>query len=140
MLIAAWFASMSVSLRRRIGTGGVLLSACGLQVAIMTAMHFFLSIPAAMFMLLRSCPRALMTAPLNASVAPAIPSKQRATYLSIQSFAGRLAFAGTLAWFATLAGGDDWSSIANMLGYGMWIGLGGLAVLTLTARAVSPAR
>jgi len=140
MLIAAWFASMSVSLRRRIGTGGVLLSACGLQVAIMAAMHFFLSIPAAMFMLLRSCPRALMTAPLNASVAPAIPSKQRATYLSIQSFAGRLAFAGTLAWFATLAGGDDWSSIVNMLGYGMWIGLGGLAVLTLTARAVSPAR
>ena len=40
----------------------------------------------------------------------------------------------------TLAGGDDWSSIVNMLGYGMWIGLGGLAVLTLTARAVSPAR
>ncbi len=140
MLIAAWFASMSVSLRRRIGTGGVLLSACGLQVAIMTIMHFFLSIPAALFMLLRSCPRALMTAPLNAAVAPALPSERRATYLSIQSFAGRLAFAGTLAWFATMAGGDDWSSIANMLGWGMWIGLGGLAFLTLTARAVFPAR
>ena len=81
-----------------------------------------------------------MTAPLNAAVAPALPSERRATYLSIQSFAGRLAFAGTLAWFATMAGGDDWSSIANMLGWGMWIGLGGLAFLTLTARAVFPAR
>ena len=36
-----------------------------------------------LLVLLRSCPRALMAAPVNAAVAPRVPQQQRATYLSL---------------------------------------------------------
>lgn len=46
--------------------------------------------------LLRSCPRALMTALRNAAIAPRIPSEHRATFLSLKCLAGPLAFSGWL--------------------------------------------
>jgi predicted MFS family arabinose efflux permease len=134
MLIAAWIASRSIRIRDRIGTNATLLSAAGLQVAMMASMHFFLNIPAAIATLLRSCPRALMTAPLNAAVAPIVPAERRATFLSLQSLFGRLGFSITLATFGVLAGGKEWSAISKMLGWGMWGGIVGLTLLAITAR------
>ncbi len=136
MLIAAWVASCSIKIRDRIGTGVTLLSAAGLQVAMMAVMHFFVNVPAAIATLLRSCPRALMTAPLNAAVAPIVPSSKRATFLSLQSLFGRLGFSITLATFGALAGGEEWSSISKMLGWGMWGGLVTLVILALTSRVI----
>ncbi|MDP6541277.1 MAG: MFS transporter [Phycisphaerales bacterium] len=136
MIIASWIASRSIRIRNKIGTGATLLSAAGLQIAMMAIMHFFVSIPAAIATLLRSCPRALMTAPLNAAVAPSVPASRRATFLSLQSLFGRLGFSLTLALFAVAAGGKDWNSISNMLGWGMLIGIGGLALLLITVFAI----
>lgn len=136
MLVAAWIASQSIKIKNRIGTGATLLSAAGLQIAMMTIMHFFVSIPAAIAMLLRSCPRALMTAPLNIAVAPNVPTARRATFLSLQSLFGRLGFALTLAMFATIASGKDWTAISTMLQWGMWCGPGGFALLLITVRCI----
>ena len=134
MLIAAWIASRSIRIRDRIGTNATLLSAAGLQIVMMAVMHFFVNVPAAIITLLRSCPRALMTAPLNVAIAPNVPSARRATFLSLQSLFGRLGFAITLATFGTLAGGEEWDSIATMLGWSMWGGLAGFVLLFITSR------
>ncbi len=136
MLVAAWIAGHSISIRDRIGIGGVLMAAAILQTAIIAVMYFFVTIPAAIFTLLRSCPRALMTAPLNAAVAPSINTSLRATYLSLQSMAGRLCFAGTLAWFSSMAVGEDWAPLASMLAAGAWLGAGSILVLALALPAL----
>ncbi len=134
MLVASWIASRSIRIKNKIGTSATLLFAAGLQIAIMAIMHFFVSIPAAIATLLRSCPRALMTAPLNVAVAPNVPASKRATFLSLQSLFGRLGYSLTLATFASVAGGSEWPAIAKMLGWGMWVGLAGFAVLLITSR------
>jgi len=136
MVVAAWVASKSIQIRDRIGTGATLISTAGLQLAMITVMHFFVNIPAAIATLLRSCPRALMTAPLNAAIAPSVPTSMRATFLSLQSLFGRLGFASTLAFFAYAVGGDDWASITIMLQWGMWMGIVGLAALIVTSPVV----
>jgi len=136
MVVAAWIASKSIQIRDRIGIGATLISAAGLQLAMITVMHFFVNIPAAIATLLRSCPRALMTAPLNAAVAPNVPTSMRATFLSLQSLFGRLGFASTLAFFAYAVGGEEWASITNMLQWGMWMGIVGLAALIMTSPVV----
>jgi MFS family permease len=136
MVVAAWIASKSIQIRDRIGTGATLISAAGLQLAMVAVMYFFVNIPAAIATLLRSCPRALMTAPLNAAVAPNVPTSMRATFLSLQSLFGRLGFASTLAFFAYAVGGDEWASITNMLQWGMWMGIVGLAALIMTSPVV----
>ncbi|MBC8202256.1 MAG: MFS transporter [Planctomycetes bacterium] len=136
MIAASFVASKSIRIRNKVGTGFTLLSAAGLQIAMMAIMHFFVNVPAAIATLLRSCPRALMTAPLNAAVAPSVPTEKRATFLSLQSLFGRLGFSVTLAAFGAAANGNDWESITNMLGLGMWLGLAGLAALLLTIFAL----
>ena len=134
MLIAAWIASRSIRIRDCIGTNATLLSAAGLQIVMMAVMHFFVNVPAAIITLLRSCPRALMTAPLNVAIAPNVPSARRATFLSLQSLFGRLGFAITLATFGTLVGGEEWDSISTMLGWSMWGGLASFVILFITSR------
>lgn len=134
MLAASWIASRSIRIKNRLGTRATLLSASGLQILMMATMHFFVSIPSAIVTLLRSCPRALMTAPMNVAVAPNVPASKRATFLSLQSLFGRLGFATTLALFASIAGDNDWTAMATMLGWGMWAGLAGFALLLLTYR------
>jgi MFS family permease len=136
MIVASFIASRSIRIRNKIGTGATLLSAAGLQIAMMAIMHFFVSIPAAIATLLRSCPRALMTAPLNAAVAPSVPASKRATFLSLQSLFGRLGFSITLALFGAAAEGEEWVAITKMLGWGMWIGIGGCIVLLITISAL----
>lgn len=132
MLLAAWLAKRSIFIRDRIGTGATLLSAAGLQVIMLAVMHFIVSIPAAVVILLRSCPRALMTAPLNAAVAPNVPAARRATFLSLQSLFGRLGFSLTLMIFALGVASEDWESISTMLHRGMWFGIGGITILVMT--------
>lgn len=106
MLIAGQVAGRSIWLRDRIGLGPTLLVGTALQAAIITAMAFFIHPVLVGLILLRSCPRALMTAPRNAAIAPLIQPRHRATYLSLESLAGRLAFAGVLWGLSTLGTTD----------------------------------
>ncbi len=142
--VTFWLASMasarSIRLRNRIGLWGVLLCATALQAITIGMMAWVLSPVIVALLLLRSCPRALMTPPLNAAVTGAVPVQLRATYLSMQSLAGRLAFSLTLfglAFAVSEGAADDWTGIRPQLVWSTWIAGAGLLwvmVLTLVRR------
>jgi MFS family permease len=100
MLVASWFAGVSIQLKDRLGLKAVFVLAAGLQTIIIGAMAAFTSWFIAFLILARSTPRALMTAPINAAVAPLLHQDERATYFSFQSLIGRLAFSLTLVAFS----------------------------------------
>ncbi|MBI2178307.1 MAG: hypothetical protein HYU38_08230 [Candidatus Tectomicrobia bacterium] len=137
MLVGSWFAARSTRWRRKAGLGIALLSAVVLQVLVIGAMGLLLHPLVAVFILLRSTPRDLMTAPLNAAVMPRIPQARRATYLSMQSLAGRLAFSGFLLFFSWAAGSgapSDWPSVSLLLRIGSAAALLGLIGLAVTMK------
>lgn len=134
--VTFWLASLagarSIRLRNRIGLWGVLLVATALQAVTIGLMAWVLSPIIVGVLLLRSCPRAIMTPPLNAAVTGAVPVTIRATYLSMQSLAGRLAFSLTLFMLtmAVAAGAtDDWAGIREQLLWSTWIGAAGFAAV-----------
>lgn len=132
MVIAAWFAGRSIRIRDRIGLGGVLLSAAALQTLIIGAMSLTLAPLIVALMLLRTVPRALITAPLNAAIAPRVGQAQRATYLSIQSLAGRLGVSGFLLLLSLVPIDSEeglWPAISTKLGISTGLGVLGLVVL-----------
>jgi hypothetical protein len=79
------------------GLKRLLLSLAAFQILTILAMGLTLHFWVVALVLFRTVPRALMTAPMNAAIAPLVGSAQRATFLSIQSLAGRFAFAGLLS-------------------------------------------
>jgi uncharacterized membrane protein YdcZ (DUF606 family) len=89
-------------------------------------------------LLFRNAPKGLYVAPLSAEVNARIPTSLRATYLSLQSLAGRLGFAGLL-WMLSLVVGDgraDWLSISRIAEFSFYAGMIGWMLLLLTARFV----
>lgn len=127
--IATVAATYSIRIRDRLGTSLTLLLAGLLQTAIIAAMALARSPAIAILIILRSVPRGLMQAPLNAEVVPLLGENRRATYLSIQSLLGRLAFGTILFVFSQTFIGNE---IAGPLGVSM---TGAAAVLLLLAIA-----
>ncbi|MEQ8819901.1 MAG: hypothetical protein RLY93_06620 [Sumerlaeia bacterium] len=137
MLIASWFAGRSIRLRDRLGLRGIFLLAAGLQTLLIGSMALVTSWVVAVLLLSRSIPRALMTAPINAAVAPLFEKEQRATYFSLQSLAGRLAFSLTLVVFSTTTGllpGDP-MKVSLVMGAGIGV-LGVIWLWSMKPRAV----
>jgi len=108
LMIAIPVARMSNRLSERLGLGLHLLLSLAIQVILITLMMLFVSPWIALLLILRTVPRAMQDAPIRAAVAPALGAHIRATYLSVQSLAGRLAFALFLV-FLSLTSGDDLS-------------------------------
>ncbi|GMV91264.1 MAG: MFS transporter [Candidatus Hydrogenedentota bacterium] len=139
MMAASWAASGSVKLRDRWGLAAALLSSTALQLVIMAAMALVIHPAIVLLILLRSCPRALMTAPLNAAIAPRVPQAQRATYLSMQSLAGRLSFAAVLLVMSVGTGGAaeaDPERLRLFMGSCTIAGIAGMVVLGVSARSL----
>ena len=137
MFIASFVAGWSVRLRDRLGLGGALLTATALQTIIIAVMGFVLHPLVLVLVLLRSVPRALMTAPVNAAVTPRVEQAHRATYASLQSLAGRLSFSMTLVGLSLLSVSndrDDWASLSRMQLVAAGVGVLGLLVLGFSAR------
>lgn len=137
MLLGSWASAKSIRVRERFGIGPTLLAATMIQVLIIGLMGFVLHYVVAALALLRSVPRALMTPPLNAAITPRVPKAQRATYLSIQSLAGRLGFSATLVMLSSLVAAEDiadWTSLSRVLQTSLLIGVIGFAVLAATHR------
>ena len=100
--VGGWVAGHSVAIARRLGTRRALLLSGILQVGLILAMAALLHPLIAALLMLRGVPGAMARAPLNEAVVPQVPSKLRATYLSVQSLAGRLSYAVVLvalSWF-----------------------------------------
>ena len=137
MLLAAWATAYSIRLRDRIGLAATLLLTTGMQVVIMAAMGLWLHEVVVLLILLRSVPSGMMKPPLHAAITPQVPQSLRATYLSMQSLAGRLSFAGVLAALSLAAepGGDtDWEAIRFMSLICAGLGTIGFILLLTTAR------
>ena len=86
----------SLTVTRRLSPGGTLLAAVGMLLVIISAMSSVLHMSIMLVIVLRGVPMAL-TKPIIVSLThPRLTGSVRATYLSVQSLAGRLAFSATL--------------------------------------------
>lgn len=96
--VAASFAAPVI--RERIGLAPTLLLAFALQIVICATLAVNQSLFAIAILFLRMVPDALSRPFILARIQPLIGDDMRATYLSIQSVAGRIAFAASL-WLAS---------------------------------------
>ncbi|MDP6040836.1 MAG: MFS transporter [Candidatus Latescibacteria bacterium] len=136
MFIAAHFAKRSIRLRNRLGTRPALMLSAGIQGILILLMSLFLHPVVALFLSLRSTPRALMIAPLNAAIVPYLQQHHRATYLSIQSLIGRLAFSASLLLLSTFTGtanAPTWLTLSYTLHISTAFAITGIAILALIA-------
>ena len=131
-LLGALAANHSIRIRERIGTARTLLLATTLQTLLIGVMGLILHPLIVLLILLRDVPGSLAQAPLNAAVTPRVHQTQRATYLSLQSLAGRLAFSMVLFGLSLAAGENaalSWPALAAMLHSSVVIALLGLGLL-----------
>ncbi len=134
MLLAALIAARSIRIRDRLGFVSTLLLAALLQIVIILTMGAVQHIVVVILLLGRSLPRALAAAPTNAAIAPRVPTNLRATYLSMQSLAGRLAFGVALVGLALVGESSTattWSSMSAKLLVAGGAGAAGLIALVL---------
>ena len=130
MLIGAIGARIASSSRDRVGTKGVLLSVALLQLSIVALLIARGSAIGIALVTLRSVPAAVMQPVTRAHVAPLVTPTLRATYFSIQSLAGRLAFALLLIVFSVVPGDGYRSSLVAALAVGT-VAVGTLALVPL---------
>jgi MFS family permease len=144
--VAASFAAPT--LRHRIGLGPTLLCAFAIQVVLCAVLSLSQSLFAISILFLRMVPDSLSRPFILARSQPLLTDGMRATYLSIQSFVGRIAFAGSL-WLASqnvsAAGDMPTADLARVLGaYAVagaviWLALAGLARrIALDDRTIHP--
>jgi hypothetical protein len=105
MLLASWSATKSIALGDRLGRGPALLLCMVVQGAIIAGMMLALHPAILLLIVLRSVPMGASYPVINAIVQPKLEREIRATYLSLQSLAGSLAFSATL-FIASWAVGD----------------------------------
>ncbi|MCH9687236.1 MAG: hypothetical protein K0V04_37725, partial [Deltaproteobacteria bacterium] len=139
MTVAAGASRASAFLAARLSTARVLLGAMLVQGVVIAGMGLWLHPAIVVLLLARSIPGAVAGPVQLAVIMPRIPSRLRATYLSVQSLVGRLAFSGALMVSAYAVGGLsplDHPSIATLCG-GFTIALAVVfAVLLLSKRAL----
>ena len=140
MLGGAIGANYSLRLMQRFGTRKLLLGGLMIIATTIAMMALLLHPLVLVFVLFRNFPMALSEGPMLAAIAPRISSTYRATYLSLQSLAGRLFFSVLLY---TLSAGlnsgnqelaSDWSSLQQALIVSAVIALFGTVTLMLLRR------
>lgn len=102
-LVAAPVARGSAALAKRLGTVRLLLASLLLQLGLIGLMALAIEPWIAVLLVVRAVPGALQDAPVRAAVAPRVKPQLRATYLSLQSLAGRLGFAVLLLGLSLLS-------------------------------------
>ncbi|MGI9303671.1 MAG: hypothetical protein ACR2RB_13370, partial [Gammaproteobacteria bacterium] len=138
MLIGAWAAGRSVHWRDRVGLGALLLTAGFVQLLVVAGLGLWLHAGIVALVLFRNMPMAMVRAPVNAAIVPRVATTQRATYLSIQSLASRLAFAALLASlsFSVDKAAMDWQSLSFILLLCAGLGLVSLLLLLVTVKSL----
>lgn len=145
MLTSVAVSMVAPGLRRRIGLGPLLLLAFAVQVALPAALILAVGPLAVVLLLSRMVPDALARPFVLARIQPLLSDDSRATYLSLQSLVGRIAFAATL-WLAARATTDvglmSEAELRLILGTYAAGGLACLAILAITATrlAIDPPR
>lgn len=137
MVISVLASLFAPRLRARFGLSAILLLAFAMQIALCGILALSDSVIVIAILFLRMVPDALSRPFLLARVQTLLTNGGRATYLSLQSFCGRLAFAGTLYLVSrALTGPDDMHhpDIQTVLGWSVLVGVVIFAGLALAAR------
>ncbi|MEL7172285.1 MAG: MFS transporter [Pseudomonadota bacterium] len=138
MMLLSLLASLAAGgLRRRIGLAATLLLAFGMQIALAGMLALTNDMIAIALLFLRMVPDALSRPFILARIQPMLASESRATYLSLQSFSGRLLFAGSLilaSASSSAAGEMTYAEIQGVLGAYALLGIAFLAALAFAAR------
>lgn len=113
-LLAVPAGHWSTALASKFGLKLHLVVSLLLQGLIIAAMGLHLSPWIALLATGRSIPRALQDAPLREALAPRIPESHRATFLSVLSLVGRLAFALCLVGLSVFGGDFQASLLASV--------------------------
>ncbi len=96
MLVSVATSWLAPALQRRFGVGPVFLIALGMQVVLIGTLAITNHPAAIALLFLRMVPDSLARPYILARIHPLLGDDSRATYLSVQSFCGRLLFATTL--------------------------------------------
>ncbi|MGL6208765.1 MAG: MFS transporter [Paracoccaceae bacterium] len=114
MLVSVAVSLVALPLRRTIGLAGILLLAFGMQVALTAALAISNSLFVIALLLFRMVPDSLSQPFIRARILPLLKDGIRATYLSVQSLAGRMLFAVTLSLAAAQTTTDAVMPYADM--------------------------
>jgi len=104
MLLTSGAARLAPAVRQRFGTGGTLVGATVIQAVVMLGMALWIHPAMVLVVLCRGLPRGLGEPVLRAEVQPRLPDSLRATWFSVQSLVGRLAFSLSLAVTSLVVG------------------------------------
>lgn len=137
MFGGALAATASVKLANRFGALTVLNSTILVQCLIIAGLGLWLHPALLVLILFRNFSMAVAHAPMHALIAPRVSSGIRATYLSVQSLAGRLLF--SLSLFLIASNTDqtqalEWTTLSPILRTYALIGFIALLALVVSAR------
>lgn len=128
---------VALVLRNRMGLPAILLLAFGIQIGLIGALALSNNVFVIALLFLRMVPNSLSQPFIQARIQPLLKDGTRATYLSVQSLAGRLLFAGTLALAAGNTTSTDqmpYGQMQGILASYAGVGMVCLVALALTAR------
>jgi len=134
MLVSVAASLCALWMRRRLGLGRLLMLAFGIQLLIISVLALTNAALAIVVLFLRMVPNSWAHPFIIARMQPLLSDAGRATYLSVQSFAGRLLFAASLFFASGVAdtGGEMvYSEIRQVLGYYVAAGAACFAALAL---------
>jgi len=135
LAVAAVFVGQSLKLKNKFGLSKTLLLSLGAVILLIWLMGTNLNIIMIALLLLRTAPNAIVKNLSRIEVAPLLDSKNRATYLSLESFSGRLFLGLILFFFSSLLNKDaatTWESLSYVLKWGGSISVGLFAILFFT--------
>lgn len=107
MVISVLASLVAGRLRHRIGLPAILLLSFGIQIGIILALALSNAAIVIAILFLRMVPNSLSQPFVQARIQPLLASQTRATFLSVESFVGRMIFAVTLFVAAGSASGID---------------------------------
>ncbi|MEM7259409.1 MAG: MFS transporter, partial [Pseudomonadota bacterium] len=106
-------ASVSRRMSQRFGAKNILLTGIMMQSVIIAVMAIVLHPAVLLIIVFRNFSMSMTHAPMHGLIAPRVASAQRATYLSLQSLFGRLAFSSLLFVIASQTGQSlNWPALA----------------------------
>ncbi|MEJ2131062.1 MAG: MFS transporter, partial [Gammaproteobacteria bacterium] len=131
--VGAVAADRAVAVRNRLGVRDALIVVTMAQCLLISAMALAFEPWVLPLLALRSVQSGIGHVIVTTEITPRIAQSQRATYLSMQSLAGRLAFSLVLWTLGALTAGDtNASALQNALTTCLWLALAAVILLTLT--------
>ena len=129
MVVSIATSWLAPGLRKALGLVPLLLLAFSIQIGLIAVLTVSESAIAVAFLMLRMVPNSLARPFIMACIQPLLSDHRRATYLSMQSFTGRLLFAGTLILFSSDASQQSTMAFAEIRSILIWYVGAGVAVL-----------